>query len=238
MPTYNNLPKPSEFFKGKWYDNLVEDLHLAGMAKRTVYGYVRAVRILADFHQKAPDKMTQQEIRAFLLHQIVDREIAAGTQSVLLSGIKFFYRTTLPRKWKVLEQTKLNYVYALPEVITQDQVFEIIDACRTFRMKCFIWVTYTLGLRIGEAVNLRVGDIDGRRMMVHIHRGKGAKDRYVPLPSSTYVTLQALWSTHKQDLSLSCPGTRSSRRIEGDDSHQHFDGARRDQADHQRTRLR
>lgn len=197
MPTYDNLPKPSEFFKGKWYDKLVEDLRLAGMAKRTVYGYVRAIRKLCGFHRKAPDKISENDVRAYLLHQIVDLEVASGTQSVLLSGIKFFYRTTCPRKWKVLEQTKINYVSALPEVITLDQVFEMIDACRTFRMKCFIWVTYTLGLRIGEAVSLQVGDIDSQRMMVHVHRGKGAKDRYIPLAGSTLKVLRALWESHR-----------------------------------------
>jgi site-specific recombinase XerD len=196
VPTYDNLPKPSQFFKGKWYQKLVEDLRLAGLAKRTVYGYVRAIRKLADFHQRSPDKISEHEVRAYLLHVIVDLEAASGTQSVILSGIKFFYRTTLPRGWKVLEQTKLNYTSTLPEVITQSQILEMIDAAKTFRMKCFIWVTYTLGLRIGEAVNLQVGDIDSQRMMVHVHRGKGAKDRYIPLPESTLHVLRALWVTH------------------------------------------
>lgn len=196
MPTYDNLPKPSQFFKGKWYQKLVDDLRLAGLAKRTVYGYVRAVRKLADFHQKSPDIISENEVRAYLLHVIVELEAASGTQSVILSGLKFFYRTTLPRVWKVLEQTKLNYASTLPEVITQSQVMEMIDAARTFRMKCFIWVTYTLGLRISEAVNLQVGHIDSQRMMVHVHRGKRAKDRYIPLPQSTLHVLRALWATH------------------------------------------
>jgi site-specific recombinase XerD len=197
MPTYDNLPKTSKFFKGKWFDKMIEDLRLAGKAKRTVYGYVRAIRKLSDFHQKSPVKITESDVRAYLLHQIVDLELASGSQSVLLSGIKFFYRTTLPRKWKVLDQTKINYISALPEVITQNQVFQMIDTCRTFRMKSFIWVTYTLGLRISEAVNLQVGDIDSERMMVHVHRGKGAKDRYIPLPESTLAVLRALWTAHR-----------------------------------------
>ena len=197
MPTYNNLPAASEYFKGKWYRKLIEDLQLAGKAKRTVYGYVRAVRKLADFHQKPPHQIDSSDLRAFLLHQIVEREVAAGTQSVLLSGIKFFFRTTCPREWDVLKQTKLNYVKTLPEVITQPQVFQIIDACRTRRMKTFVWTTYTLGLRIGEAVHLEVGDLDSQRMMVHVHRGKGAKDRYVPLPPSTLAALRLFWKTHR-----------------------------------------
>jgi len=167
------------------------------MAKRTVYGYVRAIRKLADFHASPPQKLSQQDVRTFLLHQIVDLEVASGTQSVLLSGIKFFYRVTCPRNWDVLEQTKINYTAALPEVITQSQVFQIIDATEKFRLKCVIWITYTLGLRINEAIHLQVGDIDSQRMMVHVHRGKGAKDRYIPLPESTLNTLRALWATHR-----------------------------------------
>ena len=197
MPTYESLPAQSDYFKGRLYQKLVDDLRLAGKAKRTVYGYVRAVRKLADFHQKSPDKIAEQHVREYLLHLIVDLEVASGTQSVVLSGIKFFYRVTFPRKWKVLDQTKINYGSALPEVITQPQVFQIIDACRTLRLKTLVWTTYTLGLRISEAVHLQVGDIDGQRKMVHVHRGKGAKDRYLPLPNSTLCALRAFWKTHR-----------------------------------------
>ena len=64
----------------------MDDLRLSGKAKRTVYGYVRAVRKLADFHRKSPDKITEAEVRRYLLHLIVELEVAAGTQSVILSG--------------------------------------------------------------------------------------------------------------------------------------------------------
>ena len=136
-------------------------------------------------------------MRNYLLHEIVERKLASGTQSVLLSGIKFFYRNTCVRNWKVLSQTKLNYPKTLPAVITREQVFRIVDACRTLRMKTFFWTAYTLGLRISEAVHLQVGDLDSQRMMVHVHRGKGAKDRYLPMPKSTLAALRAFWATHQ-----------------------------------------
>ena len=99
MPTYNTLPKPSPAFKGHYYDKLVEDLILDDKKKRTVYGYVRAVRKLAEFHKRPPETLCEQDIRDYLLHQIIDREVASGTQSVILSGLKFFYRITCPRDW-------------------------------------------------------------------------------------------------------------------------------------------
>lgn len=202
MPTYESLPAESKFFKGNLFQKMVDDLRLAGKAKRTVYGYLRAVRKLADFCQKSPDQLREQDVRQYLLHLIVELEVATGTQTVALSGIKFFFRTTLPRNWKVLSQTKLRYIDALPEVITRQQVRRIVDACRTLRMKTFFWTTYTLGLRIGEAINLQVGDIDSQRMMVHVHRGKGAKDRYLPLPDSTLGSLRAFWLTHRNPVWL------------------------------------
>jgi len=85
----------------------------------------------------------------------------------------------------------------MPEVLTIDQVDQIISGCTTQRMAVFFWTVYTLGLRLEEARNLQVGDIDSKRMMVHIHRGKGAKDRYLPLPESTLLKLRDFWKTHQ-----------------------------------------
>ncbi len=202
MPTYESLPAESKYFNGILFQKMAEDLRLDGKAKRTVYGYLRAIRHLADFCQKRPDELNEQDLRRYLLHLIVELEVATGTQTVALSGIKFFFRTTCPRDWKVLSQTKLRYLDALPEVITVDQVRQIIDACRTLRLKTFFWTSYTLGLRIGEAVNLQVGDLDSQRMMVHIHRGKGAKDRYLVLPDSTLQSLRQFWITHRNPVWL------------------------------------
>lgn len=197
MPTYNSLPKESKYFKGILFTKMAEDLRLAGKAKRTVYGYIRAVKKLAEFSKRSPDKITEAQVRKFLLNEIVHKQTASGTQSVFLSGIKFFYRVTCPRPWQVFHQTKLLRVKALPGVITQPQVFELIDACKTLRLKTFLWTTYSMGLRISETAHLQTGDIDSARMLVHIHRGKGAKDRYVPLPNSTLAALRAFWKTHQ-----------------------------------------
>lgn len=66
-------------------------------------------------------------------------------------------------------------------------------------MVVFFWTVYTMGLRLQEGLNLQVGDIDGERRLVHIHRGKGAKDRYIPIPDSTYQWLRVYWCTHQHE---------------------------------------
>jgi site-specific recombinase XerD len=92
---------------------------------------------------------------------------------------------------------KVPNVQALPEVITIAQVHSIIDACTTDRIAVYFWTVYSMGLRLNEGLHLQIGDIDGTRGLVHVHRGKGAKDRYVPLPTETLLGLRKYWATHR-----------------------------------------
>ena len=73
---------------------------------------------------------------------------------------------------------------------------------RTLHNKAFFWTVYSLGLRLQEGLNLQVGDIDGGRMVVHVHRGEGSKDRYVPLPPRTLAVLRRYWVTHRHPIWL------------------------------------
>src|SRR5690606_22708852 len=152
---------------------------------------------LADFSKTAPDKITEDQLRRYFLHIKNDLHYAYGTLRVAFSGIKFFYTRTCKRDWQTLKQMKLQNVKSLPEVITREQVLQIIQAANTQRMAVYFWTVYSLGLRMQEGLNLQVGDIDGKRGMVHVHRGKGAKDRYIPLPTSTLHMLRRYWSTHR-----------------------------------------
>jgi len=187
----------SPYFCGTIYERMSEDLHLAGMSQRTHEGYLRAVRKLADYWKTSPDKITEQQLRKHFLFLKNDCEFASGSLRVAYSGIKFFYTRSCRRHWETLAQMRVPASQTLPEVITREQVHKIIEACRTLRMATYFWTAYSLGLRMQEALCLEVGDIDSARMMVHVHRGKGAKDRYIPLPESTLVMLREYWKTHR-----------------------------------------
>jgi site-specific recombinase XerD len=82
-------------------------------------------------------------------------------------------------------------------VLTTDEVRRLVDAVRTPHNKAYFWTVYSLGLRLNEGLHLQVGDIDSQRMLVHVHRGKGAKDRYIPLPPKTLAVLREYWKTHR-----------------------------------------
>jgi len=187
----------SPYFNGQLYERMSEDLHLGGMSKRTHEGYLRAVRQLADFCKRSPDQISEDQLRKFFLHLKNDKAFASGSMRVAFSGIKFFYTRTCRRTWQTLAQMRIKDVKSLPEVLTIDQVHQIIDACTTQRMAVYFWTVYSLGLRMEEALNLQTGDVDSQRMMVHVHRGKGAKDRYIPLPQTTLILLRVYWKTHR-----------------------------------------
>lgn len=188
---------PCPFFLDADQQRFAEDLQLRGLAERTVFGYVRSIRKLADFCQTPPDRITERQLRAFFLNAKFEKQYAYGTLRVLLSGVKAFFGYTCPRDWNVMELLRLQNVTTLPEVITGDQVRDIIDTCTTERMATYFWTVYSMGLRLNEALHLQVGDVDAERGLVHVHRGKGAKDRYVPLPTSTLLMLRSYWSTHR-----------------------------------------
>ncbi len=78
-----------------------------------------------------------------------------------------------------------------------EEVRAILRSLRTPRNHAFLSTVYACGLRLQEAQDLEVSDIDSQRMMIHVHRGKGAKDRFVPLPRASLTILRAHWRSHR-----------------------------------------
>jgi integrase/recombinase XerD len=176
---------------------MLHDLQLAGLSERTQEAYLRSVRQLADHFHTPPDRLTEPQLRDYFLHLKNDRHFASASLGIAYSGIKFFYSHTIPRDWPTLKRLRVPREKRLPDVLSTDEVRQLLAAVRTPHNRAYFQAVYSLGLRLTEGLHLQVGDIDGARMMVHVHRGKGAKDRYVPLPSSTLKALREYWVTHR-----------------------------------------
>jgi site-specific recombinase XerD len=176
---------------------MLQDLQLAGLSERTQEAYLRAVRKLAAHYRQAPDQLTESQVRDYFLHLKNEKKFSPSALKIAHSGIKFFYSRTVVRDWATLLQLRVPRHKSLPDVLTVAEVRQIIDAVRTHHNRAFLWTVYSLGLRLQEGLALQVGDIDSARMVVHVHRGKGAKDRYVPLPARTLTVLREYWATHR-----------------------------------------
>lgn len=190
-----------------------EDLKLAGFSDRTQEAYIRAVRQLAEHYWKSPDQIIEEEVRQYFLHMKNIKKYARGTMTIALCGIKFFYEKTLGMDWNVMGLVRPPKEKTLPVVLSIAEVRNILShVSRPWNRVCLSNI-YSCGLRIQEGTNIKISDIDGNRGFIHIHRGKGAKDRYVPLPERTLEMLREFWKTHRNPVWLFPAPGRSSKEM-------------------------
>ena len=189
------------------YQRHLRMLKLQGKSDKTIDVYARAVRRVAKHFDCCPDLLTPDQLETYF-GQLVESH-SWSTVKVDRNGLQFFWKHILKRDWKWVEIIKPPKVHTLPDILTVSEVEQMIAAANKLRYRVFLLTTYSMGLRLGEALSLQVGDIDGRRKRVHIRRGKGHKDRLVPLPDLTYRALQVLWFRHRHP-SLIFPNARGS----------------------------
>jgi len=175
----------------------IEDMELHGYGKRTVTMYSRAVRQLEDHYKKPVEDVTEDEIRQYFLYNKNDRKWSRTASTIALCGIKFFFKNTLGKEWQVFDLVRPEKETKLPVILSRKEVITIFNNVKMdYHRACLVGI-YSLGLRLQEGTNLKIADIDSDRMFVHVHRGKGNKDRFVPLPKRTLEIFRENWKTHK-----------------------------------------
>jgi len=190
---------------------MIEDLQLRGLSERTQEMYVRAVRQLAEHYHKSPARITEEELRGYFLYVKNVKHYSRSASTIALCGIKFFYEQTLKREWTTLTFVRPPQEHTLPVILSIDEVRTILQRVRLPRYRVCLRTIYACGLRLQEGTHLQVPDIDSARMVVHARNGKGAKDRYVPLPQSTLALLRHYWTTHRNPVWLFPAPSRSGR---------------------------
>ncbi|MCA9980806.1 MAG: site-specific integrase [Anaerolineales bacterium] len=178
-------------------EKMLADLQLRGLATKTQEAYIRAVRQLAAHYHKPPDQITEEELRAYFLYLKNEKQASRSAQTIALCGIKFFYKQTLHREWQVFDLVRVPKAKTLPTVLSQAEVYRILTQLHHPAYRTCLTTIYACGLRLREAIQLQIKDIDSDRMWLHLRQGKGDKDRYVPLPQSLLPMLRHFWSTHR-----------------------------------------
>ncbi len=176
---------------------MIAALQLSGKGERTQEAYVREVRLLAQFYGKSPDLLSEQELQHSFLHRKNVDGLAPASMRICYSGIRFFSQHVLQRDWHTLSLIRAQTAHRLPAVLSVEEVGRLLKAATPLHNQVYFTTVYSVGLRLHEALCLQVADIDGQRLQGHIHRGKGAKDRYVPLPEATLALLRTSWKTHR-----------------------------------------
>jgi len=202
------------------FDNLyqqhVNALTRHGKSKVTIDSYARAVRRIATYFDRCPDQLSQDDLKDYFTNLISTH--SWSTVKIDRNGLQFFYKQVLDRDWQLVDLVKPPVIKTLPDILSSIEISAMINSTREARYQTFILTAYSMGLRLGETLNLKIGDIDAHYPRVHIRRGKGHKDRYVTLPSMTLTALRRYWISHRNPLLLFPAGKNADERVRAEKS--------------------
>ena len=125
-------------------EKMLADLQLRGLATKTQDAYIRAVRQLADHYHKSPDQISEDELRAYFLYLKNEKQVSRSSQTIALCGIKFFYEQTLHQEWRVFELVRVPKSNTLPTVLSQAEVYRILDQLRHPAYRTCLTAIYAL----------------------------------------------------------------------------------------------
>jgi len=171
---------------------LLDDMRMRKLSPKTQSGYIRTVSRLYGWLGRSPDTATAEDLRRYQLH-LVDHGISPISLNVTITGLKFFFETTLDRPEVMTKMHPVPVPRKIPVVLSRDEVARLIGAAGNLKSQTLLAVAYGAGLRANEVVSLKVGDIDGERGVLRIEQGKGSKDRYAMLSPVLLDCLRTWW---------------------------------------------
>lgn len=177
------------------YERHLKHLKLKGLQPKTIDAYARAIRRTGDYFDYNLNHLTENQLLDYFADLLKSHSWSSAKLD--LYGLKFFYTHVLKKPWVELDLVKAPKAQRLPDIVTVDQVRQLLAATRVRSYHVLFFTLYSLGLRLGEGLRLQVGDIDADRQRVHVRNAKGNKDRLVPLPDATLVQLRAFWRLHR-----------------------------------------
>jgi integrase/recombinase XerD len=189
----------------------IDDLRLRNYSPRTIEAYVAGVARFAKHCGRSPEQLGPEEIRAFQLH-LLERGVSWSLFNQTVCALRFCYGITLGRSEQVPHIPFGKRPKTLPSVLSPVEVASLLQAADFQRDRVLLQVVYGCGLRLGELVNLQVGDIDSARMVVHVRLGKGQKDRLVPLSLRLLEELRNYWRRCRPATWL-FPGQKSEQAL-------------------------
>ncbi|ASR51210.1 tyrosine-type recombinase/integrase [Blastomonas fulva] len=176
---------------------LIEDMNMRRFSRETQRNYIRDVGRFATWLGRSPHTATAEDLRRF---QIDQREtgVPVPTMNSIVAALRFFFTHTLDRPDLARKLVRTSHARKIPVVLTQDEVKRLLEATTCLKHQAALSVAYGAGLRVGEVSALKVRDIDSKRMVLRIERGKGGRYRNAMLPEGLLVLLREWWRAGRQ----------------------------------------
>ena len=191
---------------------MLEDMGIRNLAVNTQLAYVQQICAFARHFDRSPDALGPEQVRAYQVHLIEERKLAAGSLSVVAAALRFLYKITLRRPWNDDDIPMPKRPLKLPIVLSPEEVVRFLACVASTKHRAILTTIYASGLRVSEAVQLRPADIDSSRMVLRVDQGKGRKDRYVMLSPRLLEVLRDYWRIERPKPWL-FPGDGAGRHI-------------------------
>ena len=177
---------------------MTEDMQVRNLSLQTQATYVQQVSLFARHFNKSPELLGPEDIRSYQVYLSNERKLAPSSIIIAVAALRFLYKITLHRGWNLEEVIPApKKPQKLPIVLTQEEVRKFLASVRSIKHRTILTTCYAAGLRVSEAICLKVTDIDSERMLIRVQQGKGARDRDVMLSPKLLEILRAWWRVDK-----------------------------------------
>ena len=191
---------------------MIDDMQLRNLAPATQRNYIYHVARFASYYGLSPEKLDLEDIRQFHLYLLNDRKYSPEAVNQSVSAVMFLYTETLEMPWSDEHFPRARRQHKLPIVLSPEEVVQFFDHVPSLRYRAALMTCYGAGLRVSEAVALKITDIDSKRMLLRVEQGKGRKDRYTMLSPRLLEVLRTWFRAARPEHWL-FPGWRTGRHL-------------------------
>ena len=182
---------------GQRCDEMHMEMQLTGYSPKTIKAYIGHMRAYTRLHGKSPAEMGDDEIRKYLYHLKVERQLSVSNISQAYSALKLFYTKVLQRSWNIDRIPRPKKEKRLPVILAQEEVQKLFKVTTNLKHRAILMTAYSAGLRVQETTQRKVTDIDSKRMTVRVEQSKGRKDRYTLLSETLLPELRAYYKAYR-----------------------------------------
>jgi integrase/recombinase XerD len=169
---------------------LIDCMQVRHYSDNTQRCYISWVYELTKYYHRSPDELQDEELKEFLWSLSLERHLSSSSCAQAFHALNFFYKEVLGRNFNQRLLPPMKREQKIPELLNPLEVQHILEACPKLKYRTMLTLCYGCGLRVSEVTALAVKDIDGQQKTLHIHQGKGAKDRRIPLSDTLLDSLR------------------------------------------------
>jgi len=171
---------------------MIEDMAARKLGPHSQRSHIESCKRFAAFLKRSPDTATANDIRLFQLH-LIEAGLSIINRNRIMTGVKFLFRVTLRRHDLAAEIYHLKEPQKLPLTMSPAEAERLLAMAGNLKVHAMLALGYGCGLRSGEIVRLKAGDIDSQEMIIRVVQSKGRKDRHVMLPPEVLSLLREWW---------------------------------------------